>query len=144
MALLQLDIQRANIRKNTEEAALLEAELQAYQKQLQLIDQIYRQEKKMREEEERAAKEAEKKRQEEDRARQQEEKKRRQEDDARDRAARDAAGGGSSASITAAPAPRAVPTAPINITLNANGINDPAKLARMLEPELKKIAALAR
>ena len=144
MALLQLDIQRANIRKNTEEAALLEAELQAYQKQLQLIDQIYRQEKKMREEEERAAKEAEKQRQEEDRARQQEEKKRRQEDDARDRAARDAAGGGSSASITAAPAPRAVPTAPINITLNANGINDPAKLARMLEPELKKIAALAR
>ena len=31
-----------------------------------------------------------------------------------------------------------------NITINANGINDPAKLARLLEPELKRLAVLAR
>ena len=31
-----------------------------------------------------------------------------------------------------------------NITINANGINDPVKLARLLEPELKRLAVLAR
>ncbi len=31
-----------------------------------------------------------------------------------------------------------------NVTLNANGVNDPVKLARMIEPELKKMARLAR
>lgn len=31
-----------------------------------------------------------------------------------------------------------------NITLNANGVNDPARLARLIEPELKKMARLAR
>mgnify|MGYP003592810685 FL=1 len=44
--------------------------------------------------------------------------------------------------MSQAPAPRSEP--PINITLNANGINDPVKLARMLEPELKRLAVLAR
>ena len=34
---------------------------------------------------------------------------------------------------SAPPSPSA-PAGPINITLNANGINDPAKLARLLEP----------
>ena len=31
-----------------------------------------------------------------------------------------------------------------SITLNANGVNDPARLARLIEPELKKLARLAR
>ena len=31
-----------------------------------------------------------------------------------------------------------------NITLNANGINDPVQLARQLVPELKKLDRLAR
>ena len=31
-----------------------------------------------------------------------------------------------------------------NITLYANGVNDPARLARLIEPELKKMARLAR
>ena len=31
-----------------------------------------------------------------------------------------------------------------NVTLNANGVNDPARLARLIEPELKKLARLAR
>lgn len=35
-------------------------------------------------------------------------------------------------------------SAPISITINANGVNDPVKLARMLEPELAKLARLAR
>lgn len=33
---------------------------------------------------------------------------------------------------------------PVNITLNANGVNDPQRLARLIEPELKKLARLAR
>lgn len=32
----------------------------------------------------------------------------------------------------------------ISIVINANGVNDPVKLARLLEPELKKITALRR
>lgn len=35
-------------------------------------------------------------------------------------------------------------SAPISITINAHGVNDPVKLARMLEPELAKLARLAR
>lgn len=50
MALLQLDLQRAQIKKNDEEAALLAAELAAYQKQLQLLDEVYKKERKLREE----------------------------------------------------------------------------------------------
>ncbi|SFU78534.1 hypothetical protein SAMN04489707_10211 [Paenacidovorax caeni] len=33
---------------------------------------------------------------------------------------------------------------PVQITLHANGINDPVKLARLIEPELRRIAQLAR
>lgn len=37
-----------------------------------------------------------------------------------------------------------VSAAPVNITLNANGINDPVRLARMIEPELARLGRLAR
>ena len=51
-------------------------------------------------------------------------------------AAGDAGGAGGAGGGAAAP--------PVNITLNANGVNDPARLARLIEPELKKMARLAR
>ncbi|GAB1384890.1 hypothetical protein MASR1M59_00380 [Melaminivora sp.] len=38
----------------------------------------------------------------------------------------------------------ALSPAVFNVTLNANGVSDPARLARLLEPELKRLAALAR
>ena len=34
--------------------------------------------------------------------------------------------------------------ATMNVTLNANGISDPVKLARMIEPELARLQRLAR
>ena len=37
-----------------------------------------------------------------------------------------------------------VSAAPVAITLNANGISDPVKLARMIEPELARLGRLAR
>ena len=37
-----------------------------------------------------------------------------------------------------------VSAAPVAITLNANGINDPVRLARMIEPELARLGRLAR
>lgn len=138
IALLQLDIQRANIRKNAEEAALLGEELKAYRQQLQLIEQIYQKEKKMHEDEERAAKKAEKQRQ-------QEEQRQRQQEEAVQRKAQQDQRAPTKLTIAAAPTPTA-PSAstPISIILNVNGINDPVKLARLIEPELKKMAALAR
>ena len=51
-------------------------------------------------------------------------------------------GGGSSGGGVSAPAPPA--PQPVNIVLNASGINDPVALARMIEPELRKMARLAR
>ena len=64
-------------------------------------------------------------------------------------------GGGASQQPVPPPAPSAPPqaptqgrqsgmSAPISITINAHGVNDPVKLARMLEPELAKLARLAR
>ena len=57
------------------------------------------------------------------------------------------AGGGGSGVSAGAGAPPRVPQQPpqqISIVINANGINDPVKLARLVEPELKRLAALAR
>lgn len=59
MALLALDIQRAQIRKDHDEQAALEAEMAAYQKQLVLIDEISRKEREQRKENARAAAQAE-------------------------------------------------------------------------------------
>lgn len=32
----------------------------------------------------------------------------------------------------------------VNITVNANGVNDPVRLARLIEPELARLGRLAR
>ncbi|GAB1382563.1 hypothetical protein MASR1M50_08820 [Burkholderiales bacterium] len=46
-------------------------------------------------------------------------------------------GGGGGGGVSAGPAT-------MNVTLNANGISDPVKLARMIEPELARLQRLAR
>ena len=46
-------------------------------------------------------------------------------------------GGGGGGGVSAGPAT-------MNVTLNANGISDPVKLARMIEPELARLGRLAR
>ena len=45
--------------------------------------------------------------------------------------------GGGGGGVSAGPAT-------MNVTLNANGISDPVKLARMIEPELARLQRLAR
>ena len=55
-------------------------------------------------------------------------------------------GGGAGISLDAGAPPRGPQSPPpqINIVINANGVNDPIKLARLVEPELRRMAALAR
>ena len=101
----------------------LQAELGKLQEQLKLLDQIFRKEEQQRK--------------------------------AREREERSGGGGGSGGGSggggvgtggggLAAPPPPSAPGGPVNITLNANGINDPVKLARLIEPELAKLGRLAR
>ena len=122
MALMQLDLQRAEISGKTEEAQRLQTELALLEEQLVLLDKIFRKEEQQRK--------------------------------AREREERGGGGGsgggsggggagGSGGGLSAPPAP-STPAGPINITLNANGINDPVKLARLIEPELAKLGRLAR
>lgn len=122
MALMQLDLQRAEISGKTEEAQRLQTELALLEEQLVLLDKIFRKEEQQRK--------------------------------AREREERSGGGGsgggsggggagGSGGGLSAPTAPSA-PAGPINITLNANGINDPVKLARLIEPELAKLGRLAR
>ena len=122
MALMQLDLQRAEISGKTEEAQRLQTELALLEEQLVLLDKIFKKEEQQRK--------------------------------AREREERSGGGGsgggsggggagGSGGGLSAPPAPSA-PAGPINITLNANGINDPVRLARMIEPELAKLGRLAR
>lgn len=123
MALMQLDLQRAELTGKQDEAARLQAELALLQEQLKLLDQIFRKEEQQRK--------------------------------AREREERSGGGGGSGGGSggggvgtggggLAAPPPPSAPGGPVNITLNANGINDPVKLARLIEPELAKLGRLAR
>jgi tape measure domain-containing protein len=125
MALMQIDLQRAQINGKDEEAARLQAELGLLQEQLKLLDQIFSKEEQQRK--------------------------------ARERGERSGAGGGGSGGGSgsaggrtdggglSAPPPAAPSAASMPpIVLNAYGINDPVKLADMLEPELKKRARLAR
>ncbi len=125
MALMQLDLQRAEISGKTEEAQRLQTELALLEEQLVLLDKIFKKEEQQRK--------------------------------AREREERGGGGGsggggsggggggagGSDGGLSAPTAPSA-PAGPINITLNANGINDPVRLARMIEPELAKLGRLAR
>lgn len=123
MALMQLDLQRAQISGKQDEAQRLQAELGLLAEQLKLLDQIFQKEEQQRKARERG----------------------------------DMSGGGSGGGSSgggnggrsgggglSAPAAPSAPAGPINITLHANGINDPVKLARMIEPELAKMARLAR
>lgn len=145
-ALLELDVQRARLRGDKEEVARLTEELGLLDKQLALLQKIHAEEKKQRTERER-------------------EEKNREREKAGGGSGGSAAGGGSGGGGSrpgAAPerGPATVPTQPpaqapglggqqpqrpvASITINANGINDPVKLARLLEPELKRLAVLAR
>lgn len=120
MALMQLDLQRAEINGKQDEAARLQAELALLQEQLKLLDQIFRKEEQQRKARERG-----------------------------EQGGQNAGGGGNGGGgvgagggiSTAPPAPASIT---LNTTLNAHGINDPVKLARMIEPELAKLARLAR
>lgn len=115
MALMQLDLQRAQLGGKQDEALRLQAELGLLQEQLKLLDQIFRKEEEQRKVREREGKGG---------------------------AGGGGGGGGSGGGGLAALAGPVGGS--INITLNANGINDPVKLARMIEPELSKMARLAR
>ena len=148
-ALLELDVQRARLRGDKEEVARLTEELGLLDKQLALLQKIHAEEKKQRTERER------------------EEKNREREKvgggsggSGGSAAGGGSSGGGSRPGATPERGPATVPTQPpaqapglggqqpqrpvANITINANGINDPVKLARLLEPELKRLAVLAR
>lgn len=117
MALLRLDIERARIRKNNEEAERLTKELALLEEQLVVLGEIYREEEKQRKEREREE---------------------------------GGAGGGKKkgggyrrrsaeypmaatperAAAVRRPVPGDMPQRPpVQITLHANGINDPVKLA---------------
>ena len=121
MALMQLDLQRAEISGKTEEAQRLQTELALLEEQLVLLDKIFKkeeQQRKAREREERSG-----------------------------GGGSGGSGGGGAGGVgggLSAPPPPPAPAGPINITLNANGINDPVRLARMIEPELAKLGRLAR
>ena len=119
MALMQLDLQRAEISGKQDEAARLQAELDLLAEQLKLLDQIFRKEEQQRKARERG-----------------------------EPSGQNTGGGGSGGGVGAGGGGMAAPLPPGPITLNAsytvNGINDPVKLARMIEPELAKIARLSR
>ena len=118
MALMQIDLQRAQVSNKTEDATRLQEELDLLAEQLKLLDQIYREEEKQR--------------------------KARERDGGGERGgSKGGRSGGDGGGVVTAPAPTVVP-GPISITLNANGINDPVRLARMIEPELARLARLAR
>ena len=148
-ALLELDVQRARLRGDKEEVARLTEELGLLDKQLALLQKIHAEEKKQRTEREREEKNRE-----------------REKAGGGSGGSGGSAAGGSSSGGGSRPGPvpeRGPTTAPTqppaqapglggpqpqrpvaNITINANGINDPVKLARLLEPELKRLAVLAR
>ena len=128
IALMRLDLQRAEINGKKDEVLRLQTELELLAEQLKLLDQIFRKEEQQR------------------RARQREEKS----GGSGGGGGAGGAGGGAGGGVgtggggQAAPLPPIAPAGAVNITLNANGINDPAKLARLIEPELAKLGRLAR
>lgn len=144
MALLQIDIERSRIRKDAAEAARLEAELVLLKEQLLVLGQIYAAENNARQEKareaERQAKEAEKQRKEQEA---QAAAAQRMEQDKAQTLQKQASSASQTIGDAAAQKP-ALGGLGLNVTINANGINDPVALARKLEPELKRLAALAR
>ena len=115
MKLTELDLQRAQLNGKQEEAERLQQELRLLAEQLELLDKIHAAEEKQRKARERGGSGG---------------------------GGSGGGGGGSSGGGVSAPAPPA--PQPVNIVLNASGINDPVALARMIEPELRKMARLAR
>lgn len=144
MALLQIDIERSRIRKDAAEAARLEAELVLLKEQLLVLGQIHAAENNARQEKareaERQAKEAEKQRKEQEA---QAAAAQRMEQDKAQTLQKQASSASQTIGDAAAQKP-ALGGLGLNVTINANGINDPVALARKLEPELKRLAALAR
>jgi hypothetical protein len=144
MALLQIDIERSRIRKDAAEAARLEAELVLLKEQLSVLGQIHAAENNARQEKareaERQAKEAEKQRKEQEA--QAAAAQRLEQDKAR--ALQKQASSASQTIGDAAAQKPALGGLGLNVTINANGINDPVKLARLIEPELKRLAHFAR
>ena len=113
-ALQELELQRALLREDDAEAARLRQEIALLGEQLALLDKVFAEEEKQR------------------KARQRGE---------RPGGGPGGSGGGMSGGMSGG---GARPAANLSITLNANGVNDPARLARLIEPELKKLARLAR
>ena len=116
-ALQELELQRALLREDDAEAARLRQEIALLGEQLALLDKVFAEEEKQR------------------KARQRDERE-------KSRGGSDGGSSGSSGSSGGKGGGVAAP--PVNITLNANGVNDPQRLARLIEPELKKLARLAR
>ena len=116
-ALQELELQRALLRNDDAEAARLRQEIALLGEQLALLDKVFAEEEKQR------------------KARQRDERE-------KSRGGSDGGSSGSSGSSGGKGGGVAAP--PVNITLNANGVNDPQRLARLIEPELKKLARLAR
>ena len=114
-ALQELELQRALLRDDGAEAARLRQEIALLGEQLALLDKVFAEEEKQR------------------KARQRDEREK-----SRGGSGGSDGGGSSGGKGGGAAAP------PVNITLNANGVNDPQRLARLIEPELKKLARLAR
>jgi len=121
MALMELDLQRAQINRDEGEAERLAQELVLLREQVKLIDQVFAAEQRQRQERQR-----------------QERAKPNTGTSSSTAPGAGGAGGGGSGSGSGGSA------AVVNVTLNANGINDPVQLARMVEPELRRMAQLAR
>lgn len=127
LALLEIDLQRAQIAGDTAKVKKMELQIAALKEQLTWLDKIHAKEKELRKERER-----------EERSH-----------------GRSSGGGGSGSSSAGSlpppapapqpqPAPPAPPAPPVHITLHAHGITDPVRLAKAIEPELARLARLAR
>jgi len=113
IALAQLALERARVKKDNADIAAQTQELELLKEKQKLLEQVHRAEQKQRQTSSRPG----------------------------------ASGGGSNSGggisgVPTAPLTRAEPG--ISITLNANGVSDPARLARMIEPELARLATRAR
>lgn len=122
--LMKLEMERAQVRRDPAAYAQAQEDLKNLQRQLELLRQIHSEEDKQRRKKAREDKERERE----------------------DKPSRNTGSGGGSdtggSNSRGGNAPTQAP--PVNITLHANGINDPQKLARLIEPELKRLAHLAR
>lgn len=124
MALLRLDVQRAQVRGNWDEAARLEKEIALMQEQLKLLAQIHKAENEQR--------------------KQREKDQRRSGSGGSGNGASSNTGNSSNNGTRSAAQEPARAAPPVNITMHVNGITDPVKLARQIQPELQKLGRLAR